>query len=121
MTFRMPGGAVGSASWNFAGASRNDLIEIEGTQARLVLTCFGDDPIRLESPDGWVEQFHLPNPPHIQQPLIQSVVDELLGRGDKCPSTGETAARTSKVMDDVLERFYGSRADRFWERDPRTM
>jgi predicted dehydrogenase len=121
MTFRTPGGAVGSASWNFAGASRIDLMEIEGTKARVTLSCFGDDPIRLESPDGEVEQFDLRNPPHIQQPLIQSIVDELLGRGDKCPSTGETAARASRVMDDVLERFYGTRADRFWERPSRTM
>ena len=117
MTFRTACGALGSASWNFAGATRNDVIEIDGTAARLVMTCFGDDPIRLEAPGGAAaETFHLPNPPHIQQPLIQSMADELLGRGDRCPSTGESAARTSKVMDDVLERFYGTRADGFWDR-----
>ena len=115
MNFRTASGALGSASWNFAAASRNDVIEIDGTNARLVMPCFGDDPLRLETPPGKVEQFALPHPPHIQQPLIQTIVNQLLGRGGACPSTGESAARTSKVMDDVLESFYGSRADGFWE------
>jgi predicted dehydrogenase len=118
MTFRTASGALGSANWNFAGATRNDVIEIDGTEARLVMPCFGDEPLRLETPDGKVEQFALPSPPHIQQPHIQSVVNELLGRGGPCPSTGETAARTSRVMDEVLESFYGSRADGFWTRVP---
>ena len=116
MTFRTGCGALGSASWNFAGASRTDLIEIDGTRGRLVMSCFGNEPLRLESPAGEAETFDLPNPPHSPPPFIQSMVDELLGRGDPAPSTGETAARTSKVMDDVLERFYGSRADGFWDR-----
>jgi hypothetical protein len=37
----------------------------------------------------------------VQQPLIQTVVDELLGLG-RCPSTGESAARTNWVMDQML-------------------
>ena len=41
------------------------------------------------------------NPPHVHQPLIQTIVGELLGRR-ACPSTGETAARTSWVMDRCL-------------------
>ena len=36
-------------------------------------------------------------------PLIQSIVDELLGRG-RCESTGESAARTSWVMEQCLDR-----------------
>jgi 1,5-anhydro-D-fructose reductase (1,5-anhydro-D-mannitol-forming) len=118
MSFRTAGGALGTASWNFAGATRNDLVEIDGTHARLVFTCFGNEPVRLELPGGQAETFDLPNPTHIQQPFIQSMVDQLDGKpGVLAPSTGETAARTSKVMDDVLEHFYGTRADGFW--DPR--
>lgn len=115
MSFRTAGGAVGAAIWNFAGRVREDLIEIEGTKGRLNISCFGDEPARVYlggSPDG----YHRPNPPHIQQPMIQTIVDELLGRGAKCPSTGETAARTSRVMDQVLSTYYGGREDAFWER-----
>ena len=70
---------------------------------------------RLETPAGAVETFDLPNPPHIQQPFIQSIVDELNGAG-RCPSTGETAARTSGVVDTVLNDYYGGRDDAFWDR-----
>lgn len=116
MTFRGGNGAIGVAHWNFAGSSQADVLEIEGTEAKLVLSCFGDDPVRLEMPDGKVEQFDLRNPPHIQQPFIQSMVDELNGvtPAGSCPSTGETGARASAAMDAVLQRFYGSRADGFW-------
>jgi hypothetical protein len=47
--------------------------------------------------------------------LIQLIVDDLLGRTN-CPSTGESARRTSEVMDRVLEGYYGGRTDAFWLR-----
>jgi 1,5-anhydro-D-fructose reductase (1,5-anhydro-D-mannitol-forming) len=47
------------------------------------------------------------NPPHVHQPLIQTIVDELGGHGE-CPSTGESAARTSRVLDECVRDYYGS-------------
>ena len=73
------------------------------------MSTFGNDPVRLISADG-EEKFDLPNPPHVHQPLIQTIVDELLGHG-KCPSTGESGARTSKVMDAVLDNYYGGQRE----------
>jgi len=49
-----------------------------------------------------------PTPPHVQQPLIQTVVDQLNGTG-RCPSTGETAIRTTRVMDEILASYYAPR------------
>jgi hypothetical protein len=40
----------------------------------------------------------------VQQPLIQTVVDQLRGQGP-CPSTGVSGARASAVMDAVLADF----------------
>ncbi len=119
MSFTVPGGeggegAAGVASWNFASDQSADAIAIDGTDGGLRMSCFGNEPIEL-----WrgktVERFDLPNPPHVQQPLIATVVDDLLGRGT-CPSTGASAARTSKVMDDVLAGYYGDRSEGFWDR-----
>ncbi len=62
-----------------------------------------DDPVILETPQGR-HTFDIPHPPHIQQPLIQMVVDDLLGTGH-CPSTGESAARTTWVMDQLLQEY----------------
>ena len=43
------------------------------------------------------------------------MVNELLGKGT-CASTGESGARTSLVMDQVLSEYYRGRDDEFWLR-----
>jgi 1,5-anhydro-D-fructose reductase (1,5-anhydro-D-mannitol-forming) len=120
MHFRAGGGygAVGTGVWNFAAARGEDRIEITGTDGRVVLSTFGNEPVRFEDRDGKTESFDLPNPEHVQQPLIQTIVDELRGRAPRghCPGTGTSAARTSRVMDDVLAGYYGGRDDAFWTR-----
>ena len=114
MSFRTGSGVPGVATWNFASGVRDDSIELTGTSGRLSLSTFGTEPVRLDTKNG-VSEFDLPNPPHVAQPLIQSVVDNLLGRGS-CPSTGAAALRTARVMDRVLEAYYGGRSDAFWLR-----
>jgi predicted dehydrogenase len=115
MSFRTRSGVLGTAAWNFASAVRTEWLEISGTDARLSCSVFGNEPLRVERADGSVENLERPNPPHVAQPLIQTVVDDLLGRGT-CPSTGESARRTSRVMDQVLAGYYGGRDDEFWKR-----
>ena len=51
-----------------------------------------------------VEEIPSGDPPHVHQPLIQTIVDELNGQG-KCPSTGDSAARTTWVIDAILREF----------------
>jgi hypothetical protein len=74
-----------------------------GSEGLLRFSSFETEPVVWETRAG-VTEFPIPNPEHVQQPLIQTVVDELLERGT-CPSTGESAARTSWVMDRVLEEY----------------
>ena len=112
--FRTATGAVGCASWNFAASVQEERLEIDGTEGRLSMEVLGYSPLTL-SRGGRSETIDLPDPPHIQQPLIQTVVDELLG-GGTCPSTGVSAARTSAVMDAALSSFYNGRDDAFWAR-----
>lgn len=107
-------GVPGAASWNFSSQVKDDVMEFSGAHGRVSFSVFGQEPVRFETARG-VEHFDLPNPPHVAQPLIQTVVDDLLGRG-ACPSTGESARRASAVMDTILEAYYGGRADAFWTR-----
>lgn len=109
------GTVAGHAVWNFRDCCSKDLIIIEGKKGRVSLSTFGNEPVRLERASGGTEESNLPNPPHIQQPLIQSIVNELLGDG-RCPSCGESAARTSRLMDQALDSYYGGREDAFWAR-----
>ena len=108
------GGIPGLGMWNFASSETEDSLEITGTEGRLALSVFGTDPLRVLR-GGEVEEITVPHPEHVQQPLVQTVVDALRGRGS-CESTGETAARTSRVLDLALGSYYGGRDDRFWER-----
>jgi predicted dehydrogenase len=115
MSFRLGNGAEGIGTWDFNADSSEDNIEIYGTQGRLSLSTFGVEELRLETLSGDVEELPGANPPHVQAPLIQSIVDELRGRGIS-PSSGYSAARTSRVMDIVLENYYNGRDDEFWNR-----
>ncbi len=112
MSFRTAGGTPGTAHWSFASAERADQIIIAGERSELRLSTFGSEPVELRH-DGRCEYFDLANPPHIQQPLIQTIVDELRGKG-QCDSTARSAARTSAIIDTVLSGYYGTRADGFW-------
>ena len=94
---------AGAGTWCFVAGDglRAEDIEIVGSDGRIGFTAFSLDlPVRLQRGDH-VEEFVLPPPEHVQLPLIQSVVDDLLGRGT-CPSTGESAMRTARVMDRIL-------------------
>jgi 1,5-anhydro-D-fructose reductase (1,5-anhydro-D-mannitol-forming) len=103
--FRFPSGAHGVGLWCFVSAERTDRVEIIGDRGRLTFSTFENDPLVLETAAGR-EELRVPHPPHVQQPLIQTVVDELLGNpGAPCPSTGTTAARTTAVMDAMLAGY----------------
>jgi predicted dehydrogenase len=118
MSFRTPTGIPGTASWNFAGMvkdEKEDYFQFTGTQGRLTFSTFGNEPLRIDAGTGPVQEFPFTPPQHVAQPLIQTVVDDLRGVGN-CPSTGVTAQRTSRVMDTVLDSYYGGRQDAFWKR-----
>ncbi|MEI7832398.1 MAG: Gfo/Idh/MocA family oxidoreductase [bacterium] len=101
-SFSLESGALGTAFWCFSAYNSGtwERTEIIGSKGRIIYSNFADEPIELHGPSG-VMSFEIANPPHIQQPLIQTIVDELCGIGT-CPSTGITAARTSRVLDEML-------------------
>jgi 1,5-anhydro-D-fructose reductase (1,5-anhydro-D-mannitol-forming) len=114
MIFRTCDGVPAAATWNLVSRVREDTMEFSGTDGRLSFTVFGNEPLRLDTGRG-VEELEFPAPVHIGQGLIQTMVDDLLGRGT-CASTGESARRTSQVMDRILAGYYGGRDDAFWNR-----
>jgi predicted dehydrogenase len=113
MTFSA-GGIPGSATWNFASAVARDEFTITGTAGRISFPVFETGPIQLETEQG-LESIDRPHPPHVQQPLIQSVVDDLLGL-TTCPCTGTAARRATRCLDTALAGYYGGRDDAFWSR-----
>jgi predicted dehydrogenase len=103
-SFAFESGVLGAGVWCFTSHHRMDEVEIVGEAGRITFSTFGgSDPVRLET-EGSAEDFAIAHPEHIQQPMIQAVVNELNGSGQS-PSTGETAARTSRVMDQMLAQW----------------
>ncbi|MGZ5967757.1 MAG: gfo/Idh/MocA family oxidoreductase, partial [Polyangiales bacterium] len=84
----------------FAADARADEVLITGSEGELRFATFADEPVRVRRGERTREE-RVENPPHIQQPMIQCVVDRLRG-GPPAPSTGETALRTTVVMERVL-------------------
>ncbi|CAN5675607.1 Gfo/Idh/MocA family oxidoreductase [soil metagenome] len=93
-------GVYGTGVWSFSSYTNLDQTEIVGDEGKLTFTSFSEDPILLTTATG-VTEFAIGNPIHIQQPLIQTIVDQLNG-GDQSPSTGSSGARTTWVMDQML-------------------
>ncbi|WP_114238714.1 Gfo/Idh/MocA family protein [Dyella sp. C9] len=104
MSFAFGNGMLGTGLWNFDSYKYHDEIEVVGDQGRISFATFGDGPIRVENAAGVVEH-KVANPTHIQQPLIETIVAELTGHAGASPSTPESGARTSWVMDQVLRDY----------------
>lgn len=110
----LAGGVPGTLACNFGARMPEDLLVLMGTKGEIRTPVLGHEPLLLETAEG-LQRRDYPPPPHVTQPLIQTCVDDLLGL-DTCPSTGESARRTSVVMDAMIEAYYGGRSDEFWLR-----
>jgi len=102
--YRFESGVIGSGAWCYAADHDLEFNEIVGAEGTLTFSTSLPVPIRLVRRGGEVTEFPVGDPPHVHQPLIQTIVDELNGTGT-CPSTGESGARTAWVMDRILEGF----------------
>lgn len=103
--FQFDTGVVGSGSWCFVAhdSAKIDRIEIIGDKGSLSFSTFTYEPITLFTENGR-EDFIIENPEHVQQPLIQAVVDHLLGKSI-CNCDGESATTTNWVMDKILGKI----------------
>ncbi len=98
--FEHESGVVGTGLWCFTAGEELDEVQLVGSRGTLRFSVFDEQPLELQAIDGR-RSIAAPYPDTVQQPLIQSVVDELLGRG-LSPSTGASAMRTAEVVDTIL-------------------
>ncbi|MDP6777545.1 MAG: Gfo/Idh/MocA family oxidoreductase [Candidatus Latescibacteria bacterium] len=103
--FEFESGCVGTGIWNFNADHSKDLITLTGSGGEIRCPVFSDGAILIKKPDG-EESIDIRKPEHVHQPMIQTIVDELLGKG-LCESTGESGARTGRVMEECLKAYYG--------------
>ena len=105
-SFCFENGIMGQGTWCFttSGVSDKEVTTIVGSKGQISFPYFGDHSVTLEAEGREKEVMTFNIPEHIQQPLIQTIVDELLGSG-RCPSTGISGARTNKVMELICARL----------------
>ena len=101
--FQIGGKVAGTGVWNFNAAASGDSIVFTGSQGEIATAVRSDEDVVVQR-GAHPNLYRFRNPPHVHQPLIQTIVDELRGRG-KCESTGESGARTAWVTDRCLERY----------------
>jgi len=102
-TWRHASGVQGIGSWCYVCGENEDYVEIIGSKGRIEFEFFSDKPLKLTTAGG-VEEARIPNPQHVQQPFIQSIVDDLNGVAP-CPGNVESAVRSTWVADEVLKNY----------------
>ena len=101
--FQIGDSLVGTGIWNFNAPESVDSITFTGSRGQISTAVRTDaDVAVMREGDRTIYRFR--NPPHVHQPLIQTIVNELRGQG-RCESSGECGARASWVMDRCLEGY----------------
>lgn len=97
--FEFESGVLGTGNWCYTinKEQRIDKGEIVGSKGKITFSFFESSIIKVETASG-IREYDVPYPPHVQQPLLETIVKQLRGEG-QCPSTGETGARANLIMD----------------------
>ncbi|MEZ9527284.1 gfo/Idh/MocA family oxidoreductase, partial [Enterovibrio norvegicus] len=97
--FLFDGGVMGSGYWNFGAASREDNVEIVGSEGRIVCSVFGDTPFVLEGKESHMSVVDNPDPIHYfhVENMVKHLNDEKMH-----PSLGQSARNTTWAMAQIL-------------------
>lgn len=106
VSFQFENGVVGTGSWCFNSSSVNDrdVFEIIGTKGRIEYSTFDYIPVKLITEEG-EQEFDFPKPEHVQFNLIEQIVADLRGE-DHSVSNGSNGARTNKILEEILKKYY---------------
>jgi 1,5-anhydro-D-fructose reductase (1,5-anhydro-D-mannitol-forming) len=112
-------GATVECTWDFeSNESEIDELVFVGSNGSLKMAGMSPDgPIRILGTDGTVRrELSFDKPEHTAQRLIQAVTDDLLRKKNNNKnarpdflSFADNAIRTQKVIDEILEEYYGGR------------
>lgn len=96
-------GIVFNGTWCFAISEGEelDICEIHGTSGKISFPMFGHQ-ITI-SKDGSSENFDFLPLPHVEQPMIEGVVNYFLGKGEN-PCSGEEALKTMRILDSFTKK-----------------
>ena len=119
MTFVTEKGVNGIARFCCVADEKSDRMHVTGTKGTMEFSVHGKTDVIVKDENGTIlEQFDLPDPKAVEESMVQSVVEDLLGIS-KCESKAKDVLVTYKIIDEVLNEFYGGRSDEFWNHPER--
>lgn len=92
-----PNNVLFAGTWCFTAPDKRDQCEIIGTTGSLQFSIFDQRALLLKK-EGSEQQFAFDPLPHVQQPMIQKVVDYFLGHGEN-PCSAEDGVTVMQMMD----------------------
>lgn len=103
-SFVFQSGVLGSGNWCFTTSENAELDQtiIYGSKGKISFETFGKGEFKLEIDGKETEKISFELPKHIQEPLIETIVGDLLGT-KTCISSGITGARANWVMDQLVK------------------
>jgi len=141
LSFRAADGLVGAACWDFAAAEARDELVIDGLYGSLRLAAMSTtgpvlvsvrpsteavakglgarllDRLHGRGKAPRRERLRFAREDRAHLPLVRGIVEELRSGG--APASPQAALRTARIVNQALERFYGGRADDFWNHPER--
>lgn len=102
--FKFKNGVLGKGLWAFntGKAAQHEMTTIIGSKGQISFPFWSDHHVTLKVDNEPAKRFEFEVPEYIQETLIQSIVDDLQGKGT-CVSTGVSGARTGWVLDQIAK------------------
>ncbi len=95
-------GMVFKGDWNFNSAETNDQCEITGTAGKISFSFFSGNHIELVT-NNKTTTLNFDALQHVQQPMIEKVVQYFLGETDN-PCRGEEGAEVMRWMEEIVRK-----------------
>lgn len=100
-------------------AEKADRMTVTGSSGIMEFSVHGNQDVKVwDSCGKLLQDVLIPDPVTVELPMVQTVVDDLLGRG-RCLSHAADVLSTYQVIDRVLDPYYGGRQDDFWNHPER--
>lgn len=112
-------GIRGKLHFCCVASKKSDRMVVTGTTGTMEFSVHGKMDVLIRDAAGnLLNVMEIRDPVTVEQPMVQSVVEDLLGLG-RCESRAEDALSTYWVIDRVLDDYYGGRQDDFWNHQDR--
>lgn len=104
-TMRFHNGMPASGTWCFVAheSALEDRVLIIGDKGQLSFSVFTYNPIHIQNEEG-EQHVCVENPVNVQLPLLDNIVEHLLGRG-VCACDSVSATPTNWVIDKILDKL----------------